>query len=102
MPGAFTEWHQIVCVDRDSAIALAAAYEDRPEQAEKLLSRLAEHGVCERAVFSGKPTVDVYIAEQIDKLRELHVFEVEVTKGQVLNGKRRAFMLLYLLQDNKV
>lgn len=100
MPSAFEERDQVVCADKDAAIALAAAYEDKPEQAEKLLARLAERGVCERAVFSGKPSADVYGRNQ-NKVQDLHVFEVEVTKGHVLNGKTRAFMLLYIVHDNE-
>jgi hypothetical protein len=102
MPRAFEKRDQVVCADRDSAIALATAYEEKPEQAEKLLARLAGHGVCERAVFSGKPIADVYTGEKKDKLHDLHVFEVEVTKGQVLKDKSRVFMLLYILHDNEV
>jgi hypothetical protein len=101
MPRAFEDQDQIVCVDKDTAIALAAAYEHKPEQAEKLLARLAEHGLCERIVFSGRPSAEVY-GENTNKLRDLHVFEVEATKGRVLNGKTKVFMLLYIVHDNEV
>ena len=100
MPGVFEEQDQIVCADKETAIALAVAYEDKFEQAERLLARLADRGVCERVGFSGKPSADVYGSNQ-DKPRNLHVFEVEVTKGRVLNGKTTAFMLLYIVRDNE-
>jgi len=100
MPGAFEEQDQIVCADEEMAIALAIAYEDKSEQAERLLARLADRGVCERAVFSGKPSADVYGSNR-NEPRDLHVFEVEVTKGRVLNGKTKAFMLLYIFHDNE-
>jgi hypothetical protein len=102
VPGPFDHHNQIVCADQDSAVALTAAYEDKPDQAEELLARLAKHGLCERAVFSGKPSADVYGSKTQDRRRDLHVFEVEVTKGLVLKGKTKVFMLLYIFHDNEV
>ena len=101
MPGALEERDQVVCADQDTAIALAAAYENEGAQAEKLLSRLAERGVCERAVSSGKPFANIYPGKNQNKQRVLHVFEVDVLKGTVLGGKTKAFMLLYILHDNE-
>jgi hypothetical protein len=37
----------------------------------------------------------------IGKLREGHVFEVDITRGEVLKGRTRVYMLLFVMQDNE-
>lgn len=98
IPPPFEDLAQVVCESRDVAIHLLAAYDQNTTRGDELLARLAERGVCERATFTGKPVADLYQA-RTGKQREGHIFEVEVVKGDVLKGKTRAYMLLYMLRN---
>ena len=102
MPPAFEDVSQIVCVDRAVAIELLAVYEKSFPIGDQLLDELAEQGACERATFSGKPVVDVYKIHSTGALREGHVYEVDVTGGEVLKGRSTAYMLLFVMHDNEV
>jgi hypothetical protein len=102
MPPPFEDTAQIVCVDRADSIELLAVYEKDFAIGDQLLALLAEQGVCERATFSGKPVVDVYKIHPTGTLREGHVFEVDVTGGEVLKGRPKAYMLLFVMHDNEV
>jgi hypothetical protein len=102
MPPAFEDTAQIVCVERADSIELLAVYEKDIAIGDQLLALLAEQGVCERATFSGKPVVDLYKTHPIGTQREGHVFEVDVTGGEVLQGRRKAYMLLFVMHDNEV
>jgi hypothetical protein len=51
-------------------------------------------------LLAAKPVLDVY-KHPTGKLREGHVFEVDVTSGDVLKGRTRAYMLLYIMHDNE-
>jgi hypothetical protein len=77
-----------------------AVYDEGMAQGDELLAHFAARGVCERATFSGKPVADVHTAKT-DTQQEGHVFEVEVTVGEVLKGRTRAYMVLYVLRDNE-
>jgi hypothetical protein len=103
MPLPFEDMAQIVCVDQNTAIKLLAVYEEEITLGEKLLAHLAPQGACERATFSGKPVADAYPSKRhlIGKLREGHVFEVDITRGEVLKGRTRVYMLLFVMQDNE-
>jgi hypothetical protein len=101
MPPPFEDTAQIVCVDRAVAIKLLAVYEKEFAIGDQLLAQLAEQGACERATFSGKPVVDVYKMHPTGALREAHVFEVDVTGGEVLKGGPKAYMLLFVMHDNE-
>lgn len=99
MPGLFgDDVPQVVCESRDLAIRLLAVYDENIERGDKLLEQLAERGVCQRVIFTGKPLADVF-QTHTGKQREGHVFEVEVLKGDVLKGKTKAYMLLYILRN---
>ena len=100
MPGAFENMTHIVCADPTMAFDLLTVFEKDNQLGEKLLARLAEEGMCERATFSGKPVTDIR-RYRTGKQREGHVFEVEVTKGDVLKGRIRAYMLLYILSAHE-
>jgi hypothetical protein len=102
MPPPFEDTAQIVCVDQADSIELLAVYEKDFAIGDQLLAYLAEQGVCERATFSGKPVVDVYKTHPTGTLREGHVFEVVVTGGEVLRGRPKAYMLLFVMHDNEV
>ena len=102
MPPPFEDTAQIVCVERANSIELLAVYEKDVAIGDQLLALLAEQGVCERATFSGKPVVDVYKTRSTGAQREGHVFEVEVTGGEVLKGRPKAYMLLFVMHDNEV
>ena len=102
MPPPFEDTAQIVCVERADSIGLLAVYEKDLAIGDQLLTHLAEQGVCERATFSGKPVVDVYKTRHTGALREGHVFEVDVTDGEVLNGRSKAYMLLFVMHDNEI
>ena len=99
----FEDVAHIVCIDQNIAIELLAVLEDGNDRGEKLLAHLAARGMCERTTFSGKPVADVYPrnARHTGQLRKGHVFEVDVTSGQVLKGRTRAYMLLYVMHDNE-
>ena len=99
MPGVFENMTHIVCADPTIAFDLLTVFEKNSQLGEKLLARLAEDGICEQATFSGKPVTDIK-RHRTGKQQEGHVFEVEVTKGDVLKGRTRAFMLLYILRNN--
>lgn len=100
MPGPFEHMAHIVCADPSVAYELLTVFERDDQLGEKLLAHLATRDVCERTTFSGKPVADVQ-AHRTGKQREGHIFEVEVSKGDVLKGRTRAFMLLYLLRNNE-
>ena len=103
MPGPFENAAHIVCVDQITAIELLAVFEEKVDRGETFLTHLAARGVCERATFSGKPVADIYPpkSRHTGNLREGHVFEVDVTNGDILKGRTRAYMLLYVLHDNE-
>ena len=102
MPPSFEDTAQIVCVERADSIELLAVDEKDVAIGDQLLDLLAEQGVCERATFSGKPVVDVYKVHHTGAQREGHVFEVVVTAGEILKGRPKAFMLLFVMHDNEV
>ncbi len=101
LPPPFENVEQVVCVDQKTAIDLLAVYEQEIQAGEQLLPHLASRGLCERAIFSGKPIADAHTSP-IRKQQEGHVFEVVVTKGEVLKGRTKAYMLLYIMHDNEV
>ena len=103
-PPAFEDMAQIVCVDRDMAIELLDVYEQETDRGEELLAEREARGLCERTTFSGKPMADVYPSKtrHTGGLREGHVFEVEVTSGEVLKGLSKVYMLVYVMHDNEV
>ena len=103
MPPPFEDETQIVCADQNAAIDLLAVYEEEVFRGEWLLANLAERDICKRTTFSGKPVADVYPRKtsHTGGLREGHVFEVDVTSGDVLKGRTRAYMLLYVMHDNE-
>ena len=96
-PLPFEDMAHIICVDHSVAAELLTVYEEDNALGERLLAQLATRGMCERATFSGKPGAIMYKSRRTGKLREGHVFEVEVTSGHVLKGRTRAYMLLYVL-----
>jgi hypothetical protein len=100
----FEDVAQIVCIDRAVAIDLLAVYEEESDRGEDLLADLEARGMCERTTFSGKPVADVYPSKtrHTGGPWEGHVFEVDVTSGEVLNGRTHAYMLLYVMHDNEV
>ena len=100
MPGPFEHMAHIVCADPSVAYELLTVFERDAHLGENLLAHLATRNVCERATFSGIPVVDIK-AHRTGNQREGHVFEVEVLKGDVLKGRTRAFMLLYVLRNNE-
>ena len=103
-PPAFEDMAQIVCVDRDMAIELLDVYEQETDRGEDLLADREARGLCERTTFSGKPVADVYPSKtrHTGGIREGHVFEVEVTSGEVLKGLSKVYMLVYVMHDNEV
>ena len=104
MPPPFENMAQIICADQDMAIELLDVYEEETDRGEELLADREARGMCERTTFSGKPVADVYPSKtrHTGGLWEGHVFEVDVTSGEVLNGRTRAYMLLYVMHDNEV
>lgn len=102
LPVPFTDKSHVVCVDQESALGLRAVYEKDVMMGEQLLAHIAGKGLCERTTFSGRPLTDLYPNETAStKPLQLHVFEVLITKGHVLDGRTRAFMLLFILNDNQ-
>ena len=104
MPPPFEDMAQIICVDQDRAIELLDVYEQETDRGEELLADREARGTCERTTFSGKPVADVYPSKtrHTGGIREGHVFEVEVTSGEVLKGLTKVYMLVYVLHDNEV
>ncbi|WP_428662453.1 hypothetical protein [Reyranella sp.] len=104
LPRPFENMTHIVCVDQKLAIELATVYVEEAALGERLLAHLATRGVCERTTFSGKPVADLYPSKRhpSGKPQEMHVFEVDVTNSEVLAGRTRVYMLLYVLHDNEV
>ena len=100
MPGAFENMTHVVCADPTMGFDLLTVFEKNNQLGEKLLAHLAEEGMCERATLSARPVTDMR-THRTGKQREGHVFEVEVTKGDVLKGRTRAYMLLYILRANE-
>ncbi len=100
LPVPFENVAQIVCTDQTTATALLAVYDEGMAQGDEVLALLAARGACERATFSGKPVADVH-ATKHGGPQEGHVFEVEVTTGEVLKGRTRAYMVLYVFHDNE-
>jgi hypothetical protein len=103
-PPAFEDLAQIVCVDRDMAIELLDVYEQETDRGEELLAEREARGLCERSTFSGKPVADVTPSKthHTGGIREGHVFQVDVTSGDVLNGLTKVYMLVYVMHDNEV
>ena len=103
-PQPFENMTHIVCVDQKMAIELATAYVEEAALGEELLAHLATRGMCERTTFSGKPVAEMYPNKKhpTGKLQEMHVFEVDVTNSEVLKGRTRVYMLLYVMHDNEV
>jgi hypothetical protein len=101
MPPPFENLLLVVCADRPVATGLLAVYENDFTIGDELLGDLAERGVCERTTFSGKPVVDVYKIHPGGTPWEGHVFEVDVTGGEVLKGRTHAYVLLYVAHDNE-
>jgi hypothetical protein len=100
MPAPFKDMAHIVCVDQKAAIELGAVFEKERDLGEELLAHLATRGLCERATFSGKPMADLYPSKPtMGKLLELHVFEVNVTRGEVLKGRTKVYMLLFVMDN---
>ena len=104
LPRPFENLTHIVCVDPKTAIELATVYVEEADLGERLLAHLATRGMCERTTFSGKPVADLYPSRKhlTGKLQEMHVLEVDVTNSEVLAGRTRVYMLLYVLHDNEV
>jgi hypothetical protein len=103
LPPPFENMTQIVCVDQKVAIELLTAYVEEAALGEALLAHLATRGMCERTTFSGKPVADMYADRKhpASKLREMHVFEADVTSNEVLKGRTRVYILLYVMHDNE-
>ena len=51
---------------------------------------------------AANPWSTLYKMHPTGTVREGHVFEVDVTSGEVLNGRRKAYMLLFVMHDNEV
>ena len=104
MPPSFEDMTQIICIDRGMAIELLDVYEEETDRGEELLADREARGLCERTTFSGKPVADVTPGKtrHTGALREGHVFEVDVTSGEVLEGLTRVYMLVYVIHDNEV
>ena len=104
MPPPFEDMAQIVCVDQDMAIELLGVYEEETDRGEELLADREARGLCERTTFSGKPVADVYPSKtrHTGGIREGHVYEVDVTSGEVLKGLTKVYMLVYFVHDNEV
>jgi hypothetical protein len=104
MPPPFEDVAQIVCVDQDMAIELLNVYEEEADRGEELLADREARGLCERTTFSGKPVADVYPGKTHHTvgIREGHVYEVDVTSGEVLKGLTKVYMLVYFIHDNEV
>jgi hypothetical protein len=103
LPPPFENMTHIVCVDQKMAIELLTVYVEEAAFGEEFLAHLATRGMCERTTFSGKPMADMYAGRKhpTGKLREMHVFEVDVTSSEVLKGLTRVYMLLYVMHDNE-
>jgi hypothetical protein len=104
MPPPFENMAQIVCIDQDTAIELLDVYAEATDRGEELLADREARGMCERTTFSGKPVADVYPSKtrHTGGMREGHVFEVDVTSGEVLKGLTKAYMVLFIIHDNEV
>jgi hypothetical protein len=104
MPPPFEDMEQIICVDQDMAIELLDVYAEETDRGEELLADREARGLCERTTFSGKPVADVYPGKtrHTGGIREGHVFEAEVTSGEVLKGLTKVYMLVFVIHDNEV
>ena len=104
MPPPFENMAQIICADQDMAIELLDVYEEETDRGEELLADREARGMCERTTFSGKPVADVYPSKtrHTGGIREGHVYEVDVTSGEVLKGLTKVYMLVYFMHDNEV
>jgi hypothetical protein len=104
MPPPFEDMSQIVCVDQDTALELLDAYAEESDRGEDLLADREARGTCERTTFSGKPVTDMFPSRMrhTDGTREGHVFEVNVTSGEVLKGLTKVYMVLFIIHDNEV
>ena len=104
LPPPFEHTTHVVCAEEKIAIELLAVYEKDVDLGDGLLVHLATRGLCQRATLSGRPVADVYPRQRPNlagKSREGHVFEVEITGGEPIDGRVRMFMLMFLLHDNK-
>jgi hypothetical protein len=103
LPPPFENMTHIVCVDQKMAIELLTAYVEDSAFGEEFLAHLATRGICERTTFSGKPVTDMYAGRKhpTGELRKMHVFEVDVTSSEVLKGRTRVYMLMYVMHDNE-
>ena len=101
LPLPFENRTHIVCVDQTMAIELLTAYVEDAALGEKYLAYLATRGMCERTTFSGKPVADMYPSKKYPTGKVLHVFEVDVTSSEVLKGRTRVYILLYVRHDNE-
>ena len=103
LPPPFENMTHIVCIDQKMAIELLTAYVEDSAFGEEFLAHLATRGICERTTFSGKPVTDMYAGRKhpTGELRKMHVFEVDVTSSEVLKGRTRVYMLLYVMHDNE-
>jgi hypothetical protein len=79
-------------------------YAEETDRGEELLADREARGMCERTTFSGKPVADVYPSKtrHTGGIREGHVYEVDVTSGEVLKGLTKVYMLVYVIHDNEV
>ena len=104
MPPPFENMAQIICADQDMAIELLDVYEEETDRGEELLADREARGMCERTTFSGKPVAYVYPSKtrHTGGIREGHVYEVDVTSGEVLKGLTKVYMLVYFIHDNEV
>jgi hypothetical protein len=101
LPLPFENRTHIVCVDQEVAIRLLTAYVEEAALAENLLAHLATRGMCERTTFSGKPVAEMHPSKKHPTGKVLHVFEVDVTSSEVLKGRTRVYMLLYVMHENE-
>jgi hypothetical protein len=104
MPPPFEDMPQIVCVDQDTAVELLNVYDHETDRGEELLADREARGLCEQTTISGKPLADVYPSKthHTGGIREGHVYEVEVTSGEVLKGLTKVYMLVFVFHDNEV
>jgi hypothetical protein len=102
LPQPFENMTHIICVDQKMAIELLTVYVEEAALGEKLCSP-CNAGMCERTTFSGKPVADMYADRKhpAGKLREMHVFEADVTSNEVLKGRTRVYILLCVMHDNE-
>jgi hypothetical protein len=100
LPLPFENKEHIVCVDQKMAVELLTVYVKDIVVGEGLLAHLTTGGMCERTTFSGKPVADMYPSKKHPTGKVLHVFEVDVMSSEVLKGRTRVYMLLYVMHDN--